>query len=109
MRIAREEIFGPVLSTIIFDTEDQAFSIANDTAFGLGAGIWTNDIGKAHDGASRINAGTVWVNTYRVEHLGYKRSGIGKEGGMEAIMEYLQTKSVWICTKPNTDNPFVMK
>ena len=114
MRIAREEIFGPVLSTISFDTEDEAFSIANDTAFGLGAGIWTNDIRKAHDGASRINAGTVWVNTYRVVSYtspfgGYKRSGIGKEGGIEAIMEYMQTKSVWICTKPNTDNPFVMK
>jgi len=114
MRIAREEVFGPLLAVISFDDEDEAYSIANDTAFGLGAGIWTSDIRKAIDGSAKIEAGTVWVNTYRALSYtspfgGYKRSGIGREGGAEAIKEYLQTKSVWICTDPTVDNPFIMR
>ncbi len=114
MIIAREEVFGPVLATIPFDTEDEAYDIANDSAYGLGAGIWTSDIGRAHEGASRIKAGTIWVNTYRALSYtspfgGYKRSGIGREGGLKAIYEYLETKSVWICTKPSTADPFVMR
>ncbi len=114
MRIAQEEVFGPVLAVIPFDDEDEAYRIANDTAFGLGAGLWTSDIRKAIEGSSRIQAGTVWVNTYRALSYtspfgGYKRSGIGREGGMEAIKEYLQVKSVWICTDPVVDNPFIMR
>lgn len=114
MRIAREEVFGPVLSVIPFDDEEEAFAIANDSAFGLGAGLWTNDIRKAIEGSARIQAGTVWVNTYRALSYtspfgGYKRSGIGREGGTEAIKEYLQTKSVWICTRPEVENPFIMR
>ena len=114
MTVAREEIFGPVLATIPFDSEEEAYNIANDSAYGLGAGIWTSDIGRAHDGASRIKAGTIWVNTYRALSYtspfgGYKRSGIGREGGFRAIYEYLETKSVWICTKPSTADPFVMR
>lgn len=114
MRIAREEVFGPVLAVIPFEDEDEAYRIANDTAFGLGAGIWTSDIRKAIDGSAKIEAGTVWVNTYRALSYtspfgGYKRSGIGREGGTEAIKEYLQTKSVWICTDPAVDNPFIMR
>lgn len=114
MRIAREEVFGPVLAIIPFEDEEEAYAIANDSAYGLGAGIWTNDINKAIDGSARIEAGTVWVNTYRALSFtspfgGYKRSGIGREGGSEAIREYLQTKSVWICTDPSVDNPFIMR
>ena len=114
MRIAREEVFGPVLAVIPFEDEEQAYAIANDTAFGLGAGLWTSDMRRAIEGSARIEAGTVWVNTYRALSYtspfgGYKRSGIGREGGMEAIKEYLQTKSVWICTDPAVDNPFLMR
>ena len=114
MRIAREEVFGPVLSVIPFDDEDEAYAIANDTEFGLGAGIWTRDMRRALDGSARVKAGTVWVNTYRALSYtspfgGYKRSGIGREGGVEAIKEFLDTKSVWICTNPSVDDPFVMR
>jgi len=114
MRIAREEVFGPVLAVIPFDTEEDALMIANDTAYGLGAGVWTRDIGLALRAARRIQAGTVWVNTYRALSYtspfgGYKHSGLGREGGAEAIKEYLQVKSVWIATKPSVANPFVMR
>lgn len=114
MRIAREEVFGPVLAVIPFDDEEEAYAIANDSAYGLGAGLWTSDIRKAIDGSARLEAGTVWVNTYRALSYtspfgGDKRSGIGREGGMEALKEYLQTKSVWICTDSAVDNPFIMR
>ncbi|WP_413993576.1 aldehyde dehydrogenase [Labrys okinawensis] len=114
MRIAREEVFGPVLAVVPFEDEDEAYSIANDTAYGLGSGLWTSDIRKAIEGSAKIEAGTVWVNTYRALSYtspfgGYKRSGIGREGGVEAIKEYLQTKSVWICTDPVVENPFIMR
>lgn len=114
MRIAQEEVFGPVLVAIPFDTEEEAYEIANDTAFGLGAGVWTSDMGRAFRASERIQAGTVWVNTYRALSYtspfgGFKRSGLGREGGLEAVKEYLQVKSVWICTRPDTANPFVMR
>lgn len=114
MRIAREEVFGPVLSVIPFDDEDEAVRIANDTIYGLAAGVWTTSIRRALSMAERLEAGTVWVNTYRaVSYMspfgGYKRSGIGRENGMEAIREYLQTKSVWIDIAGNAPNPFVMR
>jgi aldehyde dehydrogenase (NAD+) len=114
MRIAREEVFGPVLSVIPFETEEEAYAIANDTIYGLGAGVWTRDMGRALRASSAIRAGTVWVNTYRALSYtspfgGMKRSGIGREGGMEAIKEYLHTKSVWICTNPTVANPFIMR
>jgi aldehyde dehydrogenase (NAD+) len=114
MRIAQEEVFGPVLSIIPFDDEAEAVAIANDTRFGLGSGVWTRDIGRAHRMAERIQAGTVWVNCYRaVSYMspfgGYKDSGHGRENGLEAVNEYLQTKSVWINTGAETANPFVMR
>ena len=114
MRIAKEEVFGPVLSVIPFDDEDEAVSIANDTIYGLAAGVWTTSIRRAISMSERLEAGTVWVNTYRaVSYMspfgGYKRSGIGRENGMEAIREYLQTKSVWIDIAGNVPNPFVMR
>jgi (Z)-2-((N-methylformamido)methylene)-5-hydroxybutyrolactone dehydrogenase len=114
MRIAQEEIFGPVLSVIRFKDEADALRIANDVRFGLGAGVWTRDIGRAIRMSERIQSGTVWVNTYRaVSYLspfgGYKDSGVGRENGMQAIYEYLQTKSVWINTGAPSANPFVMR
>jgi len=114
MRIAREEVFGPVLSIIPFDDEDDAIRIANDTVYGLAAGVWTTSIRRALLAPERLEAGTVWVNTYRaVSYLspfgGYKRSGIGRESGIDAIREYLQTKSVWIDISGNSPNPFVLR
>ncbi len=114
MRIAQEEVFGPVLSIIPFDTEEEAIRIANGTVYGLAAGVWTQSIRRALTMSERLEAGTVWVNTYRaVSYMspfgGYKRSGIGRESGIEAIREYLQTKSVWIDIAGNVPNPFVMR
>ena len=114
MRITQEEVFGPVLSIIPFDTEEEAIKIGNDVNFGLAAGVWTSDIGRAIRMSSKLRAGTIWVNTYRAVSFmspfgSYKRSGEGRENGKEAIKEFLQTKSVWIATKTSTDNPFIMK
>ena len=114
MRIAREEVFGPVLAVIPFDTEEDAIRIANDSPYGLAAGLWTQSIARALTVSRRLQAGTVWVNTYRaVSYLapfgGYKRSGIGRENGQDAIWEYLQSKSVWISTADAAVNPFVMR
>ena len=114
MRIAQEEVFGPVLSVIKFKDEDEALAIANDVRFGLGAGVWTSDIGRAFRMSQRIQAGTVWVNTYRAVSFmapfgGFKDSGFGRENGIDAIRDYLQVKSVWINTGAATGNPFVMR
>jgi (Z)-2-((N-methylformamido)methylene)-5-hydroxybutyrolactone dehydrogenase len=114
MRIANEEVFGPVLSIIPFDDEEEAVRIANDTVYGLAAGVWTQSIRRALTMSERLEAGTVWVNTYRaVSYMspfgGYKRSGIGRESGIDAIRDYLQTKSVWIDIAGNAPNPFVMR
>jgi aldehyde dehydrogenase (NAD+) len=114
MRIAQEEVFGPVLSILRFRDEDEAVAIANDVRFGLGSGVWTADIGRALRMSERIQAGTVWVNTYRaVSYMspfgGYKDSGLGRENGQDAIREYLQVKSVWINSGAATGNPFVLR
>jgi len=114
MRIAQEEVFGPVLSIIPFEDEEEAVSIANDTIYGLAAGVWTEDIRRALDLPDRLDVGTVWVNTYRtMSYLtpfgGFKQSGLGKESGQETIKEYLRTKSVWISTSESTANPFVIR
>ena len=114
MRIAQEEVFGPVLSIIPFEDDDDAIAIANDVMFGLAAGVWTQDMRRALKMADRLQAGTIWINTYRaISYLspfgGYKRSGIGRESGQDAIREYLQTKCVWISTAKDVPNPFVMR
>ena len=114
MRIAREEVFGPVLGMIPFETEAEALAIANDTEYGLGAGVWTNDLGRAHRMARSLRAGSVWVNTYRavgpsMPFGGYKSSGIGRENGLDAIHDYTQLKGVWIETEPSAGDPFTMK
>jgi len=114
MRIAQEEVFGPVLSIIRFKDEEDALRIANDVRFGLAAAVWTSDIGRALRMSEKLQAGTVWVNTYRaISYLapfgGYKDSGLGRENGIDAIREYLQVKSVWINSGAVAGNPFVMR
>jgi aldehyde dehydrogenase (NAD+) len=114
MRIAQEEVFGPVLSVLRFKDEADALRIANDVRFGLAAAVWTNDIGRAIRMSEKLQAGTVWVNTYRAVSFmapfgGYKDSGLGRENGIDAIRAYLQTKSVWINSGAVAGNPFVMR
>jgi aldehyde dehydrogenase (NAD+) len=101
MTIAREEIFGPVLATIDFADLDEAIARANDSPYGLAAAVWTRDIKKAHYVARRLQAGTVWVNTYNVYDTaapfgGYKQSGFGREMSVHALEHYTQVKSVWV-------------
>ncbi|HEY8450484.1 MAG TPA: aldehyde dehydrogenase, partial [Bacillota bacterium] len=113
MRVAQEEIFGPVASVIPFHSEEEAIALANDIPYGLGAGIWTRDIGRAHRVAARIRAGTVWINAYRtltfsVPFGGYKMSGYGRENGLEALKEYTEVKSVWVELSGATRDPFTL-
>ncbi|TAM86149.1 aldehyde dehydrogenase [bacterium] len=113
MRIATEEVFGPVLSVIRFSTEEEAIEIANDTRYGLAAAVWTENIRRAHRVAHALEAGTVWINAYRtVAHNapfgGYKMSGWGRENGIDAVREYTQTKSVYIELEGATRDPFVL-
>jgi len=114
MRIAQEEVFGPVLSVIKFKDEEEAIEIANDTLYGLASGIWTQSMKRAFEVSARIEAGTVWVNTYRqasfnVPFGGYKRSGIGRENGIPAIKSFIQTKTVWMNYGADVPNPFIMR
>ena len=114
MRIAQEEVFGPVLAVIRFDTEDDAVRIANDVQFGLAAGVWTCSLPRALAMADRIRAGTIWVNNYRMTSTtspfgGFKMSGIGREGGIAGMREYLEVKSVWLSTGVEFPNPFVRR
>ncbi|MBO0854515.1 MAG: aldehyde dehydrogenase family protein, partial [Nocardia sp.] len=103
MRIAREEIFGPVACVLPFDALDEVAARSNDTEYGLAGGIWTQNIGTAHKLAARMRTGTVWVNTMllfdpAVPFGGYKNSGFGREMGPQSLEEYLEVKSVWINT-----------
>jgi acyl-CoA reductase-like NAD-dependent aldehyde dehydrogenase len=114
-QLAQREVFGPVLAVIPFENEDDALRLANSSNFGLGAGLWTKDMARVFRFAKNLQAGTVWVNTYRA--LGYmapfggvKSSGLGRESGQEMIKAYMQTKTVWInnsTEKPG--NPFIMR
>ena len=101
MRIAREEIFGPVLATLTFQDEADAVAIGNSTIYGLAAAVWTKDVKKAFRTAKALKAGTVWINTYNyydpgLPFGGYKESGFGRERGHYALEEYTQVKSVWV-------------
>ena len=114
MRIAQEEVFGPVLSVIRFKDDADAVRIANDIQFGLAAGIWTQSMARAFTMADRIRAGTIWINNYRMTSTtspfgGFKMSGMGREGGIAGMREYMEIKSVWISTDVEFPNPFVRR
>ena len=114
MRIAQEEVFGPVLSILKFRDEEDAIRIANDIRFGLAAGVWTTSLHRAMLLSERLKAGTVWINNYRSTSYttpfgGYKHSGVGREGGIEAVKEYMEAKSVWISTDLKMPSPFGSK
>ncbi|MDX6437507.1 MAG: (Z)-2-((N-methylformamido)methylene)-5-hydroxybutyrolactone dehydrogenase [Gaiellaceae bacterium] len=112
--ISQDEVFGPVLTAIPFETEEEAVALANATRFGLAAGVWTRDVKRAHRVARGLKAGTVWLNTYRAITYnspfgGYKESGFGRVNGAESIDGFLQTKSVWVELSDEVSDPFVMK
>lgn len=112
MRIAQEEVFGPVLSVIPFEDEADAIRIANDVAYGLAAAVWTRDLQRAMSMTDQLKAGTIWVNNYRATSFtapfgGMKRSGVGRESGVDAIREYLHTKCVWMSAGAAVANPFM--
>ena len=112
---AIEELFGPVLSVLSFDDEAEAVAIANDTDYGLASGVFTRDLARSHRMVKRINAGIVWVNTYRAVSPmapfgGHGLSGLGREGGAETVLEYTRTKAVWVRTSDDPiPDPFVMR
>ncbi len=115
MTIMQEEVFGPVAAVIRFKTEEQALAMANDSQFGLAAGIWTRDLGRAHRLARDVRSGIIWVNTYRAVSAmapigGFKNSGYGRESGIDSVLAYTELKTVWInlSTAPMPD-PFVMR
>lgn len=101
MRIAREEIFGPVMSVLSFDNEDEVIARANDTEFGLAAGVFTRDIKRGHRVIGELQAGTCWINAYNLTPVeipfgGVKQSGIGRENALAALSHYSQIKSVYV-------------
>lgn len=115
MRIAQEEVFGPMLSVIGFDDEQGAIELGNSVIYGLVAGVWTGNIGRAMRMTKALRVGTVWVNTYRAYSFmmpfgGVKMSGLGRENGIEAVHEFLETKSVFLSTSAGAPaNPFLQR
>jgi aldehyde dehydrogenase (NAD+) len=114
MEVAQEEIFGPVLSILPFDTEEEAIAIGNDTRYGLAAGVWTTNVSRALRVSREINAGAVWVNTYRAAAVqapfgGVKDSGFGRERGEEALDAYTTTKNVMINFSEEERDPFAIR
>ncbi len=111
----RKELFGPVLSVVAFDTEEEAVAIANDTPYGLAGGVFTRSLSRAHRMINQINAGVVWVNTYRAVSPiapfgGHGLSGYGREGGIQAALDYTKVKAVWLNTSEDTvPDPFLMR
>lgn len=114
MRVAQEEIFGPVLSVIRFHDDEEAVRIGNDIAYGLAAGVWTQSLKRTMYVTERLKAGTIYVNNYRATSFtspfgGFKRSGLGRESGPDAIKDYLDTKTVWLSSDLDVPNPFIRR
>lgn len=114
MRIAQEEVFGPVLSVIPFKDVDDAIRIGNDVIYGLAAGVWTRSLDRAMKVSDKLLAGNVWVNNYRATSFtspfgGFKRSGVGRESGTNAMHEFYEVKCVWISTDLDVPNPFIRR
>lgn len=113
MHVAQEEIFGPVLAVIPFDTEEEAIALANDSRYGLAAAVWSLNVQRSHRVANRLRAGTVWINAYRIVAYnapfgGFGHSGIGRENGMQAVDAYTETKTVWVEMSGATKDPFTI-
>jgi len=109
------EMFGPVMSLLAFDTEEEAIALANSTDYGLGSGIFTENLARAHRVSKRLRAGICWINTYRAispiaPFGGFNASGYGREAGMDSVLDYTRTKTTWINTSDRPmANPFVMR
>jgi betaine-aldehyde dehydrogenase len=110
MAIAREEIFGPVMTVLVFDEEDEVIARANGTEFGLAAGVFTNDLTRGHRMIAQLQAGTCWINHYNITPVempfgGMKMSGLGRENGRAAIEHYTQLKSVYVAMR-DVESPY---
>jgi acyl-CoA reductase-like NAD-dependent aldehyde dehydrogenase len=113
-RLAQEEVFGPLMAVIAFDSEDEAVSIANDSRYGLASGLWTTDLARIQRVSKQLDAGSVFVNTYRtmapgMPVSGFKDSGVGRENGLTAVLDFTRYKALWLETAPSADDPFKMR